>query len=150
MLALARHARDRPGAQNLVPGGGRGAELRGQREAPAREDLRRIWIQPAAGDAGGALGAGRQPPAPGAHRARRAAGLSGSGLVDAEVHAFLDRHDYPFERVADPAERAGRIAAALSEGSVVGFVSGRMEFGPRALGGRSILGDPPIPKPRSR
>jgi len=59
-----------------------------------------------------------------------------------EVRAFLERHGHPYERIEDRDARVRRIAQTLAEGKVVGFLSGRMEFGPRSLGGRSILGDP--------
>jgi carbamoyltransferase len=63
-----------------------------------------------------------------------------------EVRAFLDRHGHPYDVVGDPPERAEVVARYLAEGKVVGFFSGRMEFGPRALGARSILGDPRRPE----
>jgi len=111
----------------------------------------RIWIQPAAGDAGGALGAAllathmrfgvpRIHPAP--KTDSQHGSLLGPAYSSAEVEAFLQRHDYPYERVVDLSERASRIAMALREGKVVGVLAGRMEFGPRSLGARSILGDP--------
>ncbi|MFZ3288645.1 MAG: carbamoyltransferase C-terminal domain-containing protein, partial [Telluria sp.] len=59
-----------------------------------------------------------------------------------EVRAFLDRHSYPHRRIADQAERLQLVARALAEGKIVGWFCGRMEFGPRSLGARSILGDP--------
>jgi carbamoyltransferase len=72
--------------------------------------------------------------------------LKGSFLGPAfsthEVEAYFDREDVPSHHVPDPADRARIVAEALAEGKIVGFMSGRMEFGPRALGARSILGDP--------
>ena len=59
-----------------------------------------------------------------------------------EVCAFLDRHAYPYRCVVDADERSDLVAEALANGKIVGLLSGRMEFGPRALGARSILGDP--------
>ena len=58
-----------------------------------------------------------------------------------EIHAFLVTNDYPFHKI-NSNERAGHIATYLSKGKIIGHFSGRLEFGPRALGARSILGDP--------
>src|SRR4029434_3520965 len=67
--------------------------------------------------------------------------LLGPRYQPAEVKAFLDRHAYPFEHQPDVAKRASRIGELLAEGKIVGLLTGRMEFGPRSLGARSILGD---------
>jgi carbamoyltransferase len=110
-----------------------------------------LWIQPAAGDAGGALGAAlyashmglevdREPACGG--RDRQKGTYLGPAYTSAEVTAYLEREGYPYVRVTDPAERAERIARALADGKVVGLLTGRMEFGPRSLGARSILADP--------
>lgn len=116
--------------------------------------LEKVFIQPASGDAGGALGAALY----GAHEVfnapRRDSGsddaLSGSllgpGFSTHEVEAFVDRHDVRSHLVRDEGERAVAVAEALGEGAVVGFFSGRMEFGPRGLGARSILADPRRPE----
>ena len=110
-----------------------------------------LWIQPAAGDAGGALGAalyaahmGLEAPrqAPGKGRDSQHGSYLGPAYSSAQVRAFLDRETYPYERISDRAERARRVATALAECKIVGLLSGRMEFGPRSLGGRSILADP--------
>jgi carbamoyltransferase len=111
----------------------------------------RIWIQPAAGDAGGALGAALHV----AHsyfdvpRSVRSDGRDtqkgsflGPRFQSQEITAFLERKGFPYERFRDAAQRAGVIAQTIADGKIVGYFSGRMEFGPRALGGRSILGDP--------
>jgi carbamoyltransferase len=89
------------------------------------------------------LGVPRRPSRD-AREAQKASYL-GPSFSNAEIQAFLDRHDYPYELVEDVKERAQRVAQALANGAVVGFLSGRMEFGPRALGARSILGDPRSP-----
>jgi carbamoyltransferase len=64
------------------------------------------------------------------------------------VRAFLDLHDYPYE-VVTQSERAKRVARHLADGKIVGYMVGRAEFGPRALGARSILGDPRNPETQS-
>jgi carbamoyltransferase len=108
-----------------------------------------IWVQPAAGDAGGALGAAlaveygynsitRQEPS-GADL-QKGSYLGPSFSTD-EVRAFLDLNEYPYVFLKEN-ERVIIVAKALADGHIVGFFSGRMEYGPRALGSRSILGDP--------
>jgi carbamoyltransferase len=89
-----------------------------------------------------------------AARALLSLALRGSFLGPAfsthEVEAYFDREDVPSHHVPDPDERARIVADALAQGQIVGFLSGRMEFGPRALGARSILGDPRQPEMQSR
>ena len=111
-----------------------------------------VWIQPAAGDAGGALGAalfawhhsgGQRQFGEAGDQGRD--GMSGAYLgpawSDEEVEQFLREQGLPYERL-DRAELVERVAGHLSDGAVVGWMQGRMEFGPRALGNRSILADP--------
>lgn len=110
--------------------------------------FRDVWIQPAAGDAGGALGAAQavwhmelgKPRKVQAADAMRGAYL-GPGYTDDKVADELSRAGAVFERLDDSA-MIDRTAQALADGKAVGWFQGRMEFGPRALGGRSILGDP--------
>jgi carbamoyltransferase len=113
-------------------------------------ELDGLFIQPAAGDAGGALGAALLVShellgAPRTATPRSGDSLKGSYLGPAfsthEVAAFLDRESAPHHVIDDPDQRAQIVADALAAGKVVGLLSGRMEFGPRALGARSILGD---------
>ena len=108
-----------------------------------------IWIQPAAGDAGGAVGAalnvwyrygsGHPRISDGVHDSMRG-GYLGPEFSDDEIEAFLDRRDVPYVTVAI-SDLYDTVAAELADGKVVGWFQGRMEFGPRSLGGRSILGD---------
>jgi carbamoyltransferase len=114
------------------------------REGPFEQ----IWIQPSAGDAGCALGAAldvyhtyfKKPRTVGARSAQGGSYL-GPGFSQDEVRAYLDTHGYPYQEISST-QRAAEIARLLNAGKVVGHFSGRMEFGPRALGSRSILGDP--------
>ncbi|MBW2662254.1 MAG: carbamoyltransferase [Deltaproteobacteria bacterium] len=115
------------------------------REGPFED----IWIQPAAGDAGGALGAalsvwyrylGNKRPTPNGHDAQHGSYLGPSFSNDA-IRTFLARKGYPYHKL-DSNSRARIIAEHIAEGKIVGYMAGRMEFGPRALGARSILGDP--------
>ncbi len=107
-----------------------------------------IWIQPAAGDAGGAVGAalavwheyeGRSREVNGADTMQGA--YLGPRFNDSEIQAYLDSANAKYERVEND-ELLPRLADILAVENVVGWFQGRMEFGPRALGGRSIIGDP--------
>jgi len=117
--------------------------------------IRNLWIQPAAGDAGGALGCALavSHACLGVKRKVNHSGedsmkgsLLGPSFTTREVRAFLDRGGYPYERIGNSEALAGMIAGELAGGKVVGLFSGRMEFGPRALGSRSIIGDPRRPE----
>lgn len=112
--------------------------------------LKNIWIQPAAGDAGGALGSALL----GYHiigkndRKLNSIGLTqqkgsflGPSFKKEEILAFLERNSYPYQTCDREQEYFELIASELAEGKVIGFFTGRMEFGPRSLGGRSIIGD---------
>ncbi len=131
--------------------------MRGERPIRRESGLDGLFIQPAAGDAGGALGAAllfshQELGAPRVRTERD--GLQGSFLGPAfeslEIAAFLDRQVIPHQQVVDADERAGIVAEALADGKVVGLLNGRMEFGPRALGARSILGDARRPDTQSK
>jgi carbamoyltransferase len=150
VLRLARHTRQVTGSNNLTLAGGVALNCVANGALWRERIFDQIWIQPAAGDAGGALGAALLT----AHQyfdiprtvrpgqdAQQGSYL-GPRYQPHEVRAYLDRNDYVYEHVPDDRERAERVAEALAAGQVVGLFTGRMEFGPRALGGRSILGDP--------
>lgn len=202
VLKMARHARKTTGARHLCMAGGvalncvaNGRLL----EAGVFDD---IWIQPAAGDAGGAVGAalavwhrhlgmpresaekrgtwrlatdkerkkdkeisssGRGEGGDEALRAGLSAaatsnlppyedGMSGAFLGPSypskQIRAWLESQHYPFRTLA-VSEVPGEVAKLLADGKIVGLLQGRMEFGPRALGGRSILGDPRSPAMQS-
>ena len=108
-----------------------------------------IWVQPASGDAGGALGAALagwhiyngQPRTVAAATDAMKGAFLGPGFATDEIEDFLGMYGFPYE-VLDPEDVPDRIASLVSEGKIVGVLQGRMEFGPRALGARSILGDP--------
>ena len=153
---MARAAAESTGARNACLAGGVAlncvANGRLLREGP----FERIWIQPAAGDAGGAVGAalygwhqilGNPREVDGVHDRMQGAYL-GPRFGNDEIAAWLDERGYPYERVAGP-DRAERIAQSIADGDVVGLLQGRMEFGPRALGHRSIIGDARSPAMQS-
>ncbi|MCW8139440.1 MAG: carbamoyltransferase [Planctomycetota bacterium] len=152
LLSLLRHLHRRHGLDDLALAGGCAmnsvANGRITRETP----FRRIYVQAAAGDAGGAIGAAvalARRLDPGLAPSVMHHAYLGPACPDDEVEALLaGRRDRlldagcAVERVDDEEQRCLRIARALVEGRVVGWFQGRMEWGPRALGNRSILGDP--------
>jgi carbamoyltransferase len=119
------------------------------REGPFEE----IWIQPAAGDAGGALGAAlfvwyqllQKPRDPGGRDAQRGSFL-GPSYSAGEIDRVLKSAGASGQRFEDESALLEHVAGLLAEGKVVGWFHGRMEFGPRSLGARSILGDPRSPE----
>ena len=146
MLRMARHARELTGQRNLCLAGGVALNCVGNGRILREGPFEKIWIQPAAGDAGGALGAALL----GWHHHReqlRAAPVKndaqrGSFLGPAyDAAGFVRRANIRASELSGEALPA-RVASLLEEGRVVGWFQGRMEFGPRALGNRSILGDP--------
>ncbi|MFH1913887.1 MAG: carbamoyltransferase N-terminal domain-containing protein [Pseudomonadota bacterium] len=149
VLRMAQHAHEITGEESLCLAGGVAlncvANGRILREGP----FKNIWIQPAAGDAGAALGAALDiwHMAGGKHRHVRAnsqdaqqGSLLGPAYREEEIAAFLESRGIPHVKL-ERGERARAVAELLAAGKVTGHFSGRMEFGPRALGSRSILGD---------
>jgi carbamoyltransferase len=148
LLRMARHVHRETGQRRLCLAGGVAlncvANGRILREGPF-EDL---WIQPAAGDAGGALGAAlfiwHQLLGKERHVGRRDSqhgSLLGPRFGEDEIAAFLDARGAPYRRLDDDEALCNEVADLLASERVVGWMQGRMEFGPRALGSRSILGD---------
>jgi carbamoyltransferase len=148
MLRMARHVHQQTGQTNLVLAGGCAlncvANGRILREGP----FGKIWIQPAAGDAGGAAGAAlftwyqyleNERAADGVNDFQRASYL-GPHFSDGEIEAFLKENNVPYERLERSAIPS-RTAELINSEKVIGWFQGRMEFGPRALGSRSIIGD---------
>jgi carbamoyltransferase len=153
MLRMARHVHRETGEENLCLAGGVALNCVGNGRVLRDGPFKNIWIQPAAGDAGGAVGAalsvwhqylGNPRTAESVCRGRsdgmRAAFL-GPEFSNEEVRLFLDRFGAKY-RLLDHNEVAETTARLLAEEKVIGWFQGRMEFGPRALGARSILGDP--------
>lgn len=148
VLGLASAAVKQTGQRNLCLAGGVALNCvaNGVLSRSGRFDS--IWIQPAAGDAGCALGAAMdcsvkrtgRPHLGGKKVDAMSGSLLGPGFSDEEIESFLVAHDYPYRRLED-AELYDETARLLADGAVVGWFQGRMEFGPRALGARSILGD---------
>ena len=149
VIKIACAARQLTGCKNLVMAGGVALNCVANGKLLRAGIFDDIWIQPAAGDAGGAVGAAyavwhiqqgheRQV-------TRQADAMQGSYLgpefSDKQIARALEKHDAKGRHYDDFGQLATDVAAKLAEGNVVGWFQGRMEFGPRALGGRSILGD---------
>jgi carbamoyltransferase len=147
MLRLARHAREATGMKSLCLAGGVALNCVANGIILREKIFENIWIQPAAGDAGGALGAAlaawyaqkenSRVPAP---SDSMQASLLGPGFSDDEIEAMLRSHDAVFQKLEKHALLDFTVELLKTE-KVVGWFQGRMEFGPRALGNRSILGD---------
>jgi carbamoyltransferase len=156
VLRLVRNLRREIGVENLCLAGGVAlncvANGRILREAP----FKGLWIQPSAGDAGGAVGAAltawyqleSQSRSPDGSNDAMHGSFLGPSYTNEEIEQFLFNKQASYERVSDDM-LFDRIAQELAEGKVVGWFQGRMEFGPRALGARSILGDARNPKMQS-
>ena len=158
MARLARNAKQLTGSRNLVLAGGVALNCVANGKILRSRLFDRIWIQPAAGDAGGALGAALLASHQYFDVPRKTAGdgrdsqkgsYLGPQFSRDEVIAFLERRNIPYLHVADKKERSTLIAQAIADGKIVGYMSGRMEFGPRSLGARSILGDSRRPDTQS-
>ncbi len=157
MVRLARTMQRETGAEHLCLAGGVALNCVGNGKILRDGPFKRLWIQPAAGDAGGAIGAAlaawhQLEGQPRTYRPDGGDGMQGALLGPAfsndEIERFLQAKNAPYVRVSD-AELYHRIAEELAAEKVIGWFQGRMEFGPRALGGRSILGDARSPKMQS-
>ena len=156
VMRMARYAANVTGERNAVLAGGVALNCVANGKLLRDGPFERLWIQPAAGDAGGAVGAalygwhqvlGKPRHVDGEHDSMSGAYL-GPRFSSDEIAAWLDEHGYPYERCTG-SERARNVASRIARGDVVGVMQGRMEFGPRALGHRSILGDPRSPAMQS-
>lgn len=149
LLKMAYHVKRETGLDYLCLAGGVALNCVANGLILRQGIFKDIWIQPAAGDAGGALGAAlsawynyldKPRPDP-MNKDFQKGSYLGPSFSSEEIKVFLDSNGYPYH-LLKPHERGKRIAQLIAEGKVVGYLSGRMEFGPRALGARSILGDP--------
>ena len=149
MLRIARTVHRETKLKNLCMAGGVALNCVGNGRILREGPFENIWIQPAAGDAGGALGValalwynhlGHERMADGENDAMRGA-LLGPEYGDEEIYQCIEQQTGVAHKLAED-ELPVRVAELLAAGKVVGFFQGRMEFGPRALGARSILGDP--------
>lgn len=150
VIKMGREAKRLTGADYLCMAGGVALNCVANGKIQKAGIFKDIFIQPAAGDAGGALGAaqaayhiffGQERRVTWKNDAMRGSYL-GPTFSDLEVELTAKRYGAVYTRFEDFKELTKEVAQLLSEGNVIGWVQGRMEFGPRALGGRSILGDP--------
>ena len=156
VLKIAGHVHQQTGLKNLVLAGGVAlncvANGRLLREGPFDD----IWVQPASGDAGGAVGAATFVWHQLLQQERRPSGgdfqfgsLLGPQYDNAGIEQFLRSANVKCQRFEDEGSLIERVGSLLTEEKVVGWFQGRMEYGPRALGSRSIIGDPRSPKMQS-
>jgi carbamoyltransferase len=155
MLRLTRSAANETGVNNLCLAGGVALNCVANGKVLKDGGFKQIWIQPAAGDAGGALGAALSTYHGFLNHSRRPeigdsmqGTYLGPAFTDAEIANRLTRTGAVFETLSDEAV-VTRAAQHLANGKAVGWFQGRMEFGPRALGARSILADPRSPSMQS-
>lgn len=156
VLAIARHVHLQTGMKNLVLAGGVAlncvANGRLLREGPFDD----IWVQPASGDAGGALGAAQfvwyqllDKPRVTSSIDSQSGSLLGPAYTGEQISECLTQAGVTFQQFDDETSLVEHVAKLLADENVVGWFQGRMEYGPRALGCRSILGDSRSPKMQS-
>lgn len=141
------------GLESLCLAGGVALNCVGNGRILREGPFKSIWIQPAAGDAGGALGVAQLIWHRHAKKPRRVASgrdtmkgaCLGPAFSDEEIERRLETFGARYERL-EGKTRFSRVAELLGDEKIVGWFNGRMEFGPRALGSRSILGDPRSPR----
>ena len=148
MLRQARHVKKETGETNLVLAGGVALNCVGNGRILREAGYEKIWIQPAAGDAGGALGGalfawygylGNPRVVNGSGDSQRGSYL-GPTYDDAEIESFLTKTGAPYQKLTRD-EVVEKVSELIAHEHVIGWFQGRMEFGPRALGARSIIGD---------
>ncbi len=156
MLRLARHARQLTGQKNLCLAGGVALNCVANGRILREKIFERLWIQPAAGDAGGALGAAlaawhlaqEDDELTGPKSDAMQGAFLGPQFSDDQIESTLRSHGAKFQRLGTT-DLLDRTVSLLRDEKVVGWFQGRMEFGPRALGNRSILGDARSPRMQS-
>jgi carbamoyltransferase len=153
VLRIGRHIRKETGQKYLCLAGGVALNCVANGKLLRENIFEDIWIQPAAGDAGAALGAavfawykylGNERKADGKKDTQQGSYL-GPKFDNGHIAGYLKKNNIPYTELSDE-EMPGRIAELIADEKVVGWFQGRMEFGPRALGGRSIIGDARSPK----
>ncbi len=153
MLRVARHVHNETGLSNLCLAGGVALNCVGNGRILREGPFENVWIQPAAGDAGGALGTAlfiwhqllekpRTVVSPDAQKGS----LLGPRFDDDTIRSFLENSDAVYQHFDDSEALCTQVAELIDTENVVGLMQGRMEFGPRALGCRSIIGDARSPK----
>jgi carbamoyltransferase len=148
VLRSAKHVYELTGMPNLVMAGGVALNCVANGRLRREGSFKNVWVQPAAGDAGGALGAALfawhhllNQPRKADRRDVQKGSLLGPQFRNDEITLFLDSVGAAYERVEDEEQLLDRVARLMAQEKIVGWFHGRMEFGPRALGARSIIGD---------
>ncbi|MCB9350330.1 MAG: hypothetical protein H6573_22865 [Lewinellaceae bacterium] len=154
VIKMANHAFELTGSDNLAMAGGVALNCVANGRLFDETPFREFYFQPAAGDAGGALGCAlswyyENYPQVDKKAAEKESVLLGPSFSPEEIGAFVNSGDFPHHGFA-AGKRGETIAQWLYEDKVVGYFDGRMEFGPRALGARSILGNPLNPEMQSK
>ena len=156
MQRMARHVRNETGLNNLCLAGGVALNCVSSGKLLRTDIFDRIWIQPAAGDAGGALGIALyiwhryldKPRQVNGERDSQYGSLLGPAFRTDEIKNYLDSNGYRYTQLGN--EALSKVTAQLiADNKVIGWFQGRMEFGPRALGNRSIIADARSPKMQS-
>ena len=150
VIKLARTARDLTGSKNLVMAGGVALNCVANGRLVRENIFEKVWVQPAAGDAGGALGAALCAWHLGLSEQRTADNTSdrmqgsylGPEFTVQDVERVIRKYNASADHLTDFDTLCEKVASLLDEGNVVGWFQGRMEYGPRALGNRSIIADP--------
>lgn len=154
LLRMAHHVMKETGEEQLCLAGGVALNCVANGKLLREGVFRDIWIQPAAGDAGGALGAALasyhchfNKQVPEKHgRDRQMGSYLGTSYKDQDIKEFLEGFTLPFYEYQNPTDLHELLANLMISGKVIGLFQGRMEFGPRALGNRSIIGDARSPE----
>ena len=148
MLRTAKHLREKTGIKNLCLAGGVALNCVANGKLQRESSFDDIWIQPAAGDAGGALGCAMfawyqllENPRKSNGKDVQRGSLLGPKYETPAIQKVLDARGAKYTIYADEAKLLEKVSALMADGKVVGWFAGRMEFGPRALGARSIIGD---------
>ena len=157
MFRMARTAKEITGSDNLCLAGGVALNCVGNGRLLREGPFKKLWIQPASGDAGGALGVAQlihhrylkhpRKVTPGKDNMRGA--YLGPSYSPEEIETFLKKEGASYRRL-DRGEMLNTVADHLAEEKIIGWFNGRLEFGPRSLGSRSILGDPRSPRMQSQ
>jgi len=157
MVRMARFTKNLTGQDNLCLAGGVSLNCVGNSKILREKIFKNIWIQPAAGDAGGAIGAALFGWFRYLNNKRQTDGVKdfqkgsylGPSFNDEEIKKVLDRYNLFYKKI-EPTELPKKVAELINSKAVVGWFEGRMEFGPRALGARSIIGDARLQEMQSK
>ena len=150
VIKLTKHLKTITSSENLCLAGGVALNCVANGKIFKNNIFKNIWIQPASGDAGGSLGAallasykyyGFKKPDTHSEKDLQKGSYLGPSYSTNEIEAFLKRNNYWYKKFESLEERNTLLAKDLNDGKILGYFDGRMEFGPRSLGARSIIGD---------